>query len=483
MKRFLIIFMCIFLITPTAKAAALDSITFNVEHNTATVAGNVGQSPNGKNVMLVVLNNGQEINAARDNIEYMNICYADKDGNYSQTFEFSGDSADYVFIAVQDDGTDESKTVSYVNLDTLDSFAQDVADGELSDSDIILKLNQYAEFLSVDMEYFSIPRNEAILLATIKECKNDIMSAKAQGLISAIDLAESECKTLDSIENAQTWIDVEEIVKTNAISIGINYHNFKNLSNKSKIFSQLIGKTFSRFDELAERLYELYDKYSESGKSGGSSSGVRGGSSSYGLSVGATTAIPPAVQVPTTSTNVFFDVDSSYWAWEAIEYLTKNGVVSGKGNGNFEPDGMVTRGEIAKMLTVALGYSTESVQNLGFDDVNEQMWQFPYVSTLTSLGIVNGVSDTLYGVDSQVSRQDLAVLLHRALLLKGITFNGTNSDFTDFDCISTYAQEAVAAIAGAKIINGMPDGSFSPMSGATRAQAAKLIYEMLQKIE
>ena len=55
-------------------------------------------------------------------------------------------------------------------------------------------------------------------------------------------------------------------------------------------------------------------------------------------------------------------------------------------------------------------------------------------------------------------------------------------DFTDFERIGDYAKEAVKSLAGAKIISGMEDGSFAPMESATRAQTAKMVYELMKII-
>ena len=78
-----------------------------------------------------------------------------------------------------------------------------------------------------------------------------------------------------------------------------------------------------------------------------------------------------------------------------------------------------------------------------------------------------------------VTRQDMAVMVYRALCKKGYENKNSKLTFYDADQISDYAKEAVSYLAGKGVISGMGDGRFSPKGNATRAQTAKIIYAVL----
>ena len=118
-----------------------------------------------------------------------------------------------------------------------------------------------------------------------------------------------------------------------------------------------------------------------------------------------------------------------------------------------------------------------------FADVSSDNWSATYIASAKANGLIKGVSENEFAPLSAVTREDIAVILYRATLLAGKTYETKKENFTDFDDVSDYAKEAVAYMAGTGIINGFEDGSFNPKAPATRAQAAKLIYEALGKGE
>ena len=80
-----------------------------------------------------------------------------------------------------------------------------------------------------------------------------------------------------------------------------------------------------------------------------------------------------------------------------------------------------------------------------------------------------------------VTRQDMAAILYRTAKYKGIPLpDGSDNSFADSDEIAQYALEAVNSLAEAHVINGMDTDHFAPNGYATRAQAAKMVYELLE---
>ena len=182
-------------------------------------------------------------------------------------------------------------------------------------------------------------------------------------------------------------------------------------------------------------------------------------------------------------TESYTDVPKTHWAYKSIQELTELGVVCGTGNGNFEPYRNVTRAEFVKMLMTAL--KTETTENVcTLTDVNTGDWYCGYVSTAQKIGMVTGDDNGRFNPNETISRQDMAVMVKRALDTKGIVLQKTkNVQFADADDIADYAKEAVAVLAGAGLLNGVDNGMFAPLSYADRAQAAKCISNMLQLAE
>ena len=109
------------------------------------------------------------------------------------------------------------------------------------------------------------------------------------------------------------------------------------------------------------------------------------------------------------------------------------------------------------------------------DDANA--WYAPYIAALNKAGIINGVSDTAFGIGNNVTREDFAVMICRAL-----NYTAANdSSFTDKAEISAYAADAVNALFERGIVGGYEDGSFKPKANISRAEGAKIIYGILSK--
>lgn len=184
----------------------------------------------------------------------------------------------------------------------------------------------------------------------------------------------------------------------------------------------------------------------------------------------------------TASKSGFTDMGSVVtWADEAVTYLALNGIVNGVSENEFAPNDAVTREQFVKMAVNAAGIKTEGASS-DFADVDKNEWYYEYISAGVNAGLINGVSDTEFGLGKVVTRQDAAVILYRAAQAMGIELDGGSAkSFSDKDAVADYAEEAVAAMSAAGIIEGNEDGEFMPLAGCTRAQAAVIIYRMFFK--
>lgn len=210
--------------------------------------------------------------------------------------------------------------------------------------------------------------------------------------------------------------------------------------------------------------------------SGSSSSSSGGGSSKpgKGLSIAPVPKTDESDNIAPTDSIAFSDISDVPWAAESIKALYEKGVINGVSQGVFEPHRSVTREEFVKMAA-KLFELKQSAKDISFDDVSADDYFADSVYAAAESGIINGYGRR-FGVGESISRQDAAVIAYRLILHSGRTLGGTVLDFNDSGDIADYARDAVAHLAASAVINGN-GGAFNPLGSASRAEAAKILYE------
>lgn len=112
----------------------------------------------------------------------------------------------------------------------------------------------------------------------------------------------------------------------------------------------------------------------------------------------------------------FTDVSKESWAYESIAALVEKKILSGYDDGSFKPDNKVTRAEFVCALVNVLGIDKPGY-NGGFTDVSEGDWHAAYVAAAVSSGIINGFDDGSFGPDELITREQLAVIISKAFSL------------------------------------------------------------------
>jgi len=217
--------------------------------------------------------------------------------------------------------------------------------------------------------------------------------------------------------------------------------------------------------------------------SGGGGGGTGGGRSPVVINSTPTpepTETPIPTQPPVEGNVYFTDLDSVEWAKESINALAAKGILSGVGNNLFAPNDNVTRAQIIKMLISAFDLVDETA-TCDFTDVEQDAWYYQYIASARQLNITSGYPDGTFGVDREITRQEMASLAYRTAKLVQINLPETagNTDFADNNQIAEYAREAIMAMKEAGIISGVGENRFAPYDTATRAQAAKIIYGLM----
>lgn len=178
----------------------------------------------------------------------------------------------------------------------------------------------------------------------------------------------------------------------------------------------------------------------------------------------------------------FKDVPSTYWAFHAIQSLAAKQIVSGVTTTEFDPKSNVSRAEFTALLVRALGLKAEG--QVQFTDIKSDAWYLSYVATASKLGIVSGRSNDTFAPNASITREEMAVMVIRALEVKSgkkIEPVAGSKAFTDASSISKWADSYVRAAAELGLLQGRGNNHFAPKGWMTRAESAQIIYTLLSK--
>lgn len=164
-----------------------------------------------------------------------------------------------------------------------------------------------------------------------------------------------------------------------------------------------------------------------------------------------------------------------HWAEDSIKELVSLGAITGYPDQTFKPNDKITRAEFATILAKA--FMLESKTSKVFNDTASH-WAKDAISTAAAHGIVNGYSDTAFGPDDNITREQMAAMIVRAAKLDTVALE---ISFTDSASISAWAKEGVATAVKNGVIKGYPDNTVRPRGNATRAEAVTVIVNALQE--
>ncbi|MFD0676047.1 MULTISPECIES: cadherin-like beta sandwich domain-containing protein [unclassified Paenibacillus] len=185
------------------------------------------------------------------------------------------------------------------------------------------------------------------------------------------------------------------------------------------------------------------------------------------------------------SVNRNFQDTQGHWAMKEINVLASKLIVSGTDEEHYSPERPITRAEFVTLIVRSLGYQAVS-GSAQFKDVKPSEWYAGYVQKAVDLGIISGHGDGTFHPQDEITREQMAIVLNKALSLAGkplskADMNGTLGVFSDQKQVSGWAAQEVATAVNAGLLTGMPNGQFQPQSALTRAQAAAVIMRLLQK--
>ena len=377
------------------------------------------------------------------------------------------------------------------------------------DSDAVKLFNRciYSQYISVCAEnerVFTVKRLAPVyndikfdeLSDTAKENTASYMAGQSIASLSDVSRVFGEGVALSMLSEARKD-DIAGILSENLQLLGLennsSYLTYSGLSASARqkanehIVASIGGRMITASELVSIISSAVESAQSGTGNTGGASSSGGGGVTAGGSGV----SVPSATQAPqnegqNTTENgqagtqeEFTDLSGVDWAADAIQSLAGLGIVNGIGDGQFAPSESVTREAFVKMLLLASGMF-ETGHDCSFSDVDSSQWYAEYVACAFDKGIVTGISETEFGIGMTITRQDMAVMIERTADSAGIEIEKVRDydGFTDSSEIADYAAEAVERLCSAGILNGMGDGSFCPTAQLTRAEAAKVIYDM-----
>jgi len=180
----------------------------------------------------------------------------------------------------------------------------------------------------------------------------------------------------------------------------------------------------------------------------------------------------------------FIDIGTGHWAYNAVLNLFSKGIIAGFEDNTFRPNELVTRSQFAAMLTNTLKLDSKG-KTQTFKDVPPNSWDFKAVEAAKSYltGYKNNKGELYFYGSRPAVREDMAVALVKALDLKVVSDDEALEEiFADYDSISENLRDFVYTAYKEKIMIGS-DGKFNPQGYLTRAEAAALLDNAINKLE
>ena len=192
-------------------------------------------------------------------------------------------------------------------------------------------------------------------------------------------------------------------------------------------------------------------------------------------------AYPTAVWKPSG----YFDVKPGSWYEQSVQYATEHGLMNGTGSNTFEPESTMTR---AMLVTVLWRYANAPKPGANpFTDVPNGKWYTDAVAWAAENGVVNGVGDGKFEPDGSVTREQMATILYRYAQKVGIdTSKHTElSAFPDASRVSAYARSPMQWIVAEGVIGGSRENGqdwLNPQGNATRAEVATILMRFIENV-
>lgn len=182
---------------------------------------------------------------------------------------------------------------------------------------------------------------------------------------------------------------------------------------------------------------------------------------------------------------VTFSDIQTHWAKKEIEELATLGIIKGQTEKLFAPESKLTREQMAVLIVRALDLPLENYKGT-FSDVTTKNWAHKEIEAAAKAGIINGTGKGKFDPKANISRQDTAVMMIRTVEFEDESLLDVvkgKDDFKDSSEIADYAKEYVAQAVELELIKGRPGNKFDPKAEITRAETATVLHRGLDKLD
>ena len=170
---------------------------------------------------------------------------------------------------------------------------------------------------------------------------------------------------------------------------------------------------------------------------------------------------------------IFSDVANDHWAQKAIKYMKEKQWIKGRTEELYMPENPITRGEVATIICRVLNLNPDEESTM-FKDTNGH-WAKGYINAISRLGIVEGYENGDFKPEQSITREEIAKILSKLSSEKAAIEESPK--YKDVDR-NSWSYEYIKDLSEKQILNGYEDGTFKPQKEVTRAETAKMIYEM-----
>ncbi len=181
--------------------------------------------------------------------------------------------------------------------------------------------------------------------------------------------------------------------------------------------------------------------------------------------------------------SAFKDLTNYKWAEEAINSMTARGIVNGSTLDKFAPADNITRAEFSALISRMLKYNENLEGSLAFKDVNKDKWYYKSIAAVYREGLINGKSELSFDPNGYITREEMSKIIGEILLKNSYKKQDKTAltKFSDGSTIASWAEEGAVITIHNGIIKGT-DGKFNPKANATRAEAALMLYRLYELI-
>lgn len=172
-------------------------------------------------------------------------------------------------------------------------------------------------------------------------------------------------------------------------------------------------------------------------------------------------------------------VPETHWAYEALNYVYKNGILQGFEDETLRPNGCLTRAQMAAIV-VRMHSDGNCVSVDEFTDVSPKSWYYEYIKEAVGMGLFQGDNNKRMNPDKNISRQEAFVVIGRLLKISPIP---GKTDFIDDEKIAQWSKGMIKALYERKYITGDDYFCINADDEMTRAEFSQLIYNISRLTE